>query len=99
MYKFFGYFNKVESHKKSRQSDLALGEYWVNQCVRIRLCTTVAMGMTITNFWKIFCNGVKRYHYEKLIGIRGFSERLALDYFNNPFSVDIGTTKNHTSPR
>ena len=31
---------------------------------------TVAMGMTITNGWKLFRCGVKRDHYEKLISIR-----------------------------
>ena len=30
-------------------------------------------------FWKLFCYGVKRDHYEKLIGIRELSERLAQD--------------------
>ena len=52
---------------------------------------TVAMGMTITNYWKLFCYGVKRDHYDKLIGIREFSERLAQDCFNNNFSSDSGT--------
>ena len=52
---------------------------------------TVAMGMTITNCWKLFRDGVKRDHYYKLIGIREFSERLARDCFNNNFSSDSGT--------
>ena len=43
----------------------------------LRLCTTVAMGMTITNCWKLFRYGVKREDYEKSIGIREFLERLA----------------------
>ena len=70
MYKFFGAVNEVESHNKSRQYDLALEKFWVTRCGWIQLCTTVAMGITITNFWKLFCYGFKRYHYEKLIGIR-----------------------------
>ena len=49
------------------------------------------MGMTITNCWKLFRYGVKRDHYEKLIGIREFSERLAQNCFNNNFSSDSGT--------
>ena len=49
------------------------------------------MGMTITNCWKLFRYGVKRTHYDKLIGIREFSERLAQDCFNNNFSSDSGT--------
>ena len=73
--------NEVDSHNKSRQSDLALEKWWVTQCVWLRLCTTVAMGMTITNCWKLFRYGVKREHYDKLIGIREFSERLAQDCF------------------
>ena len=53
------------------------------------------MGLNITNLWKLFCYGVKRYHYEKLVGIREFLEKLALDCFNNTFSTDIrNPTKN-----
>ena len=33
-----------------RQYDLALEKFWVTQCGWIRLCTTVSMLMTITNF-------------------------------------------------
>ena len=57
----------------------------------MRLCTTVAMGTTINNVWKLFCYGVKRDHNEKLIDIREFLERLAQDCFNNNFSPDRGT--------
>ena len=60
--------NEVDSNNKSRQSDLALEKWWVTQCSCIRLCTTVAMGMTITNCWELFRYGVKRNRYEKLIG-------------------------------
>ena len=49
--------SEVESHKKSRQSDLALDKLWVTQCGWMRLCTTVSMGMSITDFWKLFCYG------------------------------------------
>ena len=83
--------NEVDSHNKSRQFDLALEKWWVTQFGWLRLCTTVAMVMTITNCWKLFRYGVKRYHYDKLIGIREFSERLAQDSFNNNFSSDSGT--------
>ena len=70
MSKFFVSVNKVDSHNKSRQSGLLLDNFWVTHCGWLRSCTAVAMGMTITNFCKIFRYGVKRYHYEKLIGIR-----------------------------
>ena len=70
MYKLFGSVNEIDSHRKSRQSDLALEKFWVPQCGWLWLFTTVAMGMTITNLWKLFSCGVKRYHYDKLIGIR-----------------------------
>ena len=59
---------------------------------------TVAMGMTITTFWKLFCCGVKRDHYDKLIGIREFSERLVQYCFNNNFSPDRGTPVNNIPP-
>ena len=48
--KLFGSFNLVESHNKSKQSDLVLEKYWVTQCGWLRLCTTFAMGITIKNF-------------------------------------------------
>ena len=54
--------------------------------------------MTITNCWKLFSYGVKRDHYDKLIGIRELSERLAQDCFNNIFSPDRGTPANNTPP-
>ena len=83
--------NEVDSHNKSRQSDLALEKWWVTQCGWLQLCTTVAMGMTITNCWKLFSYGVKREHYDKLIGIIEVLKRLAQDCFNNNFSSDSGT--------
>ena len=49
------------------------------------------MGMTITNGWKLFRYGVKRYNHYKFIGIREFSEWIAVDWFNNAFTTDTGT--------
>ena len=80
------------------QSDLALENFWVTQCGWVRLCTTVAMRMAITNCWKLFRYGVKRDHHENLIGIREFLERLAQDSFKNPFSPDSGTTAKNIPP-
>ena len=77
---------------------MALEKFWVTQCGWLRLCTTVYMGMNITNFWKIFRYGVKIDHYEKLIGIREFLERLALDFSNNHFSTDTGTPEKNIPP-
>ena len=51
---------------------------------------TVFMGMTITNFWKLFRYGVNRDYYDKLIGIRELSERLDQDCFNNKFHLIEG---------
>ena len=90
--------NEVDSHNKSSQSDLALEKWWVTQCGCLRLCTTVAKGTTITNCWKLFRYGVKRYHYDKLIGIINFSERLAQDCFNNNFSSDRETPEKNIPP-
>ena len=56
------------------------------------------MVMTITNFWKLFCYGVNRDHYEKLIGIIEFLKQLAQDCFNNPFSTDKGTPSKNIPP-
>ena len=41
--------NEVDSHNKSRQSDLALEKFCVTQCVWLQLCTTVSMVITITD--------------------------------------------------
>ena len=49
MYKFFGSVNEVDSHNKSRQSNLAVENFRVNQCGCLRLCTPVAMGTSINN--------------------------------------------------
>ena len=72
--------------------------WWVTQCGWLRLCTTVDMGITITNFWKLFHYGVKRDQYEKLIGIRELSERLAQDCFNNKLSPNKGTPEKNIPP-
>ena len=70
MSRLFGAFNEFDSHKKCRQSGFALEKFWVTQCGWLWLCTAVSMDMTITNFWKLLCCGVKRYHYEELISFR-----------------------------
>ena len=98
MYKFFGYVHEVDSHNKSRKSDLALEKLWFTQFGWIWLCMIVSIKMTITNFLNIFCDTVKREHYNKLVGIRELLEQLALDYFNNPFSTDTGTPANNMLP-
>ena len=54
--------------------------------------------MTITNCWKLFRCGVKRDHYDKLIGIRELSEQLAQGCFNNNVSPDRGTPAKNISP-
>ena len=46
-------------------------------CGWLQLCNTVAIGMMITIFWIHY--GVKRYHYNRLIGIREFLELIAVD--------------------
>ena len=70
MSRLFGSFNEFYPNKKPRQYGLALEKYWVNQCGWIHLCMTVAMGMTIYNFWNVYFNRVNIYHYEKLMGTR-----------------------------
>ena len=50
MYKFFGYFDEVNSHRKSRQSDLALENYWVTRCGCLCLCMTGYMVINIKKF-------------------------------------------------
>ena len=66
--------NEADSHKKSIQYDLSLEKWCVTQFGLLRLFTTVAMVMNMTNFWKLFSYGVQRDHYHKLIDIREFSE-------------------------
>ena len=41
---------------------------------------------------------VKRYHYDKLSGIKEFLERLAQDCFNNNFSPKTGTLAKNIPP-
>ena len=60
--------------KKYRQSDSALERFRVTKCGWLRLCTAVAIGTNLTNFLKLFHHGVKRNHYEFLIGIIEFTE-------------------------
>ena len=90
MSKFFGSVNEVDSHNKSRHSDIGMDKFRVGKCGCLRLCNTVAIWTTINNCWKLFCYQVKMYHYEKFIGIRKFSERLDMDCFSTPFTIEIG---------
>ena len=55
--------------------------------------STVSMVMTITSWGKLFSCGVKRYHYEKFIGIRELSERLSINWFNRNLKTDTRTPK------
>ena len=71
MSKFFSSVYEVESHDKSRQSDLALEKFWVMQCDCIGLCPNFAIGMTIDNCRNLFFYGIKRDHYGHVTGLRG----------------------------
>ena len=93
LYKLFGSVNEIESHNKSMKSDLVLGYFWVTQCGWLQLCTEFSIVITITNLWKIFPDGVKIYHLDKLIGTREFLEQLVLDLFNNNFQLILGPRK------
>ena len=70
--KFFGSVYEVESYNKSRQLDIAPENFWVKKCDWIWLCTTVAMGMKITNCWKLFRYGVKRATKTSLLASENF---------------------------
>ena len=85
----------MDSHNKSRQSYIALEKFWVTQCGWLQFCANVAMGITITNCWKLFFCGVKRDHHEKFIGIIEFLEWIAVYFFNNNFTTDTGTLENN----
>ena len=61
------------------------------QCSWLRLCTTIAVGVNITNCWKLVCCGVNRDQYDKLIIITELLEQIAVDCFNNTFTIDTGT--------
>ena len=98
MYKLFGSVYDFDYHNKSRNPDLELEKFCINQCGWIRLFTQFSMGITITNLQKLFFYGVKRYHYEKSIGIRELSERIFLDFFNGPFSTDTEILVNNMHP-
>ena len=56
------------------------------------------MEINITTFWKLFCYGIKRNHYDKLIGIKEFLKQLAQGCFNNNFSPDRGNPSNNIPP-
>ena len=83
----------MDSHNKSRKLDLALEKFWVTQFGWLRLCTTVAMEMKITNCWKLFRYGVKREHYDKFISIRELLEQITVDFFKNSSTTDTETLK------
>ena len=64
---------------------------WVTQCGYIRLCTTLSIVITVTNFWKLFLHIFNREKYEILIGIRELSEHISHYCFKNTLSNDSMT--------
>ena len=59
MSNLFGYVDEVDSHNKSRHSDLALEKFRVTRFVCLQLFKAVAMVMNVTNFWKLFFVGLR----------------------------------------
>ena len=95
MSKFFGLVNEVDSHNKSCQLNLVLENLWATQCGWLRLCTTIATRTTVPNCWKLFCYGMKREHYDKLIRIRDFLELIDMDCFSNQLTTDTGNLEKY----
>ena len=85
MSKLFRSVNEIDPHKKSRQLDLALENYWVTQCGWIWSCNIFDNGMNLTSLLKLFHYGVKREYHEKYVGMRELLEKIALDCFNDTF--------------
>ena len=98
MSKFFPAVNEVDSHNKSSQSNLDLEKFWVTQCGCLRFCMSFSIGINITYCWKLFCYGVKRDHYEKLVRIRELLEQLAQYCFKNTFLPETRTPSNNIHP-
>ena len=94
------YYTYVLLHVQTlllQQSDLALESKCVTRFGWLRLCIIVAIGITISSFWKLFGYGVNRDHYEKFIYIREFLELLSLGCFNITFTTDTKTPQKFTS--
>ena len=52
--------------------------------------------MTLTNYWKVFCNGVNREHREKYIGIGEFLDELA-NFLRNNLPTETGNPAKNIS--
>ena len=65
--KCFSACNAIDNHNRMRQSDIALDKYWVTQSGYFILATTVELGMGIT-YWKLLlCNGISEKSKDKNI--------------------------------
>ena len=61
----YGYIHEVDSHKKSKHSDLALNEFWVTQCDWLQVCTIFYMGITIITSGKYCILGLREITMKK----------------------------------
>ena len=75
-----------------RQYDLEIDKYWMTQSGYFRLATTVKFGMNIVDAKLLLCHGVPDQIKDKKIPMIKYNYRKVYDYFDNPFSVDSGTS-------
>ena len=58
-----------------QRSDLVLEKYWVTNSGYLRLATTVALGMGITDGNILFCRGISEGSVDKKISTREYNNR------------------------
>ena len=64
---YFNDFNTIENQNRMHKSELSLEKYGVTQCSYIRLDTTVALGMGITEGKLLFYHGISNGSKNKKI--------------------------------
>ena len=93
MHNLFGSVNEFDSHNKSRKYDLALEKLCVTQCGWIRLYTEVAIGITITIFWKLFFVGLIEITMKNKLVSNNYQNDLLLIVLKILFQLILGPQK------
>ena len=80
------------------QSGLSLEKYWVTKSGYLRLATTVALSMGITDGKLLYCHGVAEGNKEKKISTLEYNNMAVYDCFNNTFTADRGSPAMNLPP-
>merc|ERR1712232_1210055 len=79
-------------HNQARQAIVKLEKHWVTQNCWFRIVLTI-IGMTVTDCWKAFRDGISKTTHDHNISVIDFADRLCGDLLRNNRSVTAYASK------